>query len=142
LLARNYLSTGSQTPQQTIAAGMKLPLKDVRWQESGKTIVLALSTTCHYCTESAGFYKELVKQCKLQHVHTLAVLPQPLNESGSYLAATGVLVDEIRQSSMSDMQVAGTPTLILINSEGVVKNVWRGKLNAAGEKEVLGKLGS
>jgi hypothetical protein len=41
--------------RHTVAIGSKLPLRNVNWQGNGKSMVFALSTTCHFCTESAGF---------------------------------------------------------------------------------------
>jgi hypothetical protein len=36
--------------------------------------------------------------------------------------------------------VSGTPTLILVNNEGVASDVWSGKLPADTESKVLSKL--
>lgn len=56
------------------------------------------------------------------------------------LKRLGVLVDEIKQSSLSSINVGGTPTLILVNSEGVVIHTWEGKLQAQDEAEILRKM--
>ncbi|HLJ27546.1 MAG TPA: hypothetical protein VKY85_12620 [Candidatus Angelobacter sp.] len=140
LFLRNY--TKSQPGEHVISAGTKFALKGVDWQSNGKSVVLAISTTCHFCTESAGFYRVLVDQCKQQHVRTVAVLPQAAPEAKAYLQNEGVSVDEIRQSVLSDLEVSGTPTLLLIDKGGIVKSVWVGKLRSDEEKEVLAKLTS
>jgi peroxiredoxin len=140
IFVRNYTRKPITPP--TIALGAKFALKNESWQSSQKNIVLAVSTTCHFCTESAGFYRELVKQCKQQNVRTIAVLPQSTAEAESYLKNEGVVVDEIRQSTLSDLEISGTPTLVLVGGDGTVKKVWVGKLADDQEKEVLGKLGS
>ncbi len=136
---RNYMQRQSD-PQQTVALGSKFALKNVNWQASDKNLVFAVSTTCHYCTESAGFYRKLVEQCKQQHVHTVAVLPQPQAEAQAYLAGEGVNVDEIRQAPLSDLDIGGTPTLVLVDQVGVVKHVWLGKLPSATEEDVVTTL--
>jgi hypothetical protein len=69
----------------------------------------------------------------------LAVLPQPVEEGRRYLATLGVAVDEIKQSSLSSIDVRGTPTLMLVNSDGVVTDTWVGRLQAEQEAEVLSK---
>src|ERR1700727_592082 len=51
LFARNYMQRQAD-PQHTVALGSKFALKDVNWQSSEKNLVFAVSTTCHYCTES------------------------------------------------------------------------------------------
>ena len=84
LFARNYMQRQAD-PQHTVPLGSKFALKDVNWQSSEKNLVFAVSTTCHYCTESAGFYRKLVEECKQQHVRTIAVLPQSPVEAKAYL---------------------------------------------------------
>jgi len=138
--ARNYKSNQSKPHQ--IKTGVQFGLKDINWQGNGKSMVLVLSTTCHFCTESAGFYRELVGHCQRQHVRTVAVFPQPANAAQSYLADKGLAVDEIRESSLSDIEVSGTPTLLLIDKKGIVQSVWVGKLSEDRERDILAKLGS
>lgn len=136
---KNYRTNRTELRPQ-ISTGTHFALKDVNWQGSGKSVVLALSTTCHFCTESAGFYRELVQQCQKQHVQTIAVLPQSLNEAQAYLNSQGVSVDKVRQGSFPELKISGTPTLLLLDNEGIVKHVWLGKLPSDKEKEVLAEL--
>jgi hypothetical protein len=136
---RNYTQRQSD-PRHTVALGSKFALKNVNWQANGKNLVFAVSTTCHYCTESAGFYRKLVEECKQQHVHTVAVLPQPQAEAQAYLSGEGVDVDEIQRAPLSDLDIGGTPTLVLVNQSGVVKQVWQGKLPSEKEQDVVTKL--
>ena len=140
LFVRNYTHKQAD-PQHVIAVNTKFALKNVDWQANDKNLVFAVSTTCHYCTESAGFYRKLVEECKQQHVHTIAVLPQSPAEAQAYLNGEGVTVDEIRQSDLPTLEVSGTPTLLLIDRSGLVKHVWTGKLPVIKESEVTSTLG-
>ena len=126
----------------SIAVGTKFAITDVNWRGNGKTMVLALATTCHFCTESAGFYRELVQYCNSHNIPTVAVFPQTADEGRSYLTNEGVKVNDVRQASFSTIQVSGTPTLLLIDENGAVKRVWVGKLSPDEEKRVLSQLGS
>lgn len=139
IFARNYFRNPANS-QHTISPGARFALKDVNWQSNGKSLVLAVSTTCHFCTESAPFYRELVSKCKDQHVRTIAVLPQPISEAESYLKGEGVAVDDVRQGVLHDLEIGGTPTLLLVDSGGIVRNVWFGKLPSDKEREVLARL--
>jgi len=125
-----------------IAVGTKFAITDINWRGNGKTMVLALATTCHFCTESAGFYRELVQYCNSHNIPTVAVFPQTADEGRSYLTNEGVKVNDVRQASFSTIQVSGTPTLLLIDENGAVKQVWVGKLSPHDEKKVLSQLGS
>src|SRR5215472_11642474 len=139
LFVRNYAQRQND-PTRTVALGSKFALKNVNWQANNRNLVFAVSTTCHYCTESADFYRKLVEQCKQQHVHTVAVLPQSQAEAQAYLGGEGVSVDEIRQSPLSDLEIGGTPTLVLVDGTGIVKRVWLGKLPSTQEDDVVTTL--
>lgn len=134
--------TRSTEPHQIIPIGSKFEIKNVDWGTSRATVVLALSTTCHFCTESAPFYRELTRYAKDKHIRTIAVFPQPFPDAAAYLKNENVEVDEIRQSPLSAIQVSGTPTLLLIDLKGTVQGAWLGKLAAHSEKDLIAKLGS
>jgi hypothetical protein len=134
VFARNYLA--SKTSPATIAAGARLTGQPVNWHDSQKNVVLVLSTTCHFCKESSGFYRKLVEDCR-SHARTVAFFPQTPQEAQAYLNAEDVQVDEIKHADFQSLQVSGTPTLLLVDSKGIVQKVWLGKLSEAKEKEVL-----
>jgi len=136
---RNYMAEKSDQ-RHTIALGSRFALENINWEASRKNIVLALSTSCHFCNESAGFYRELVKECETHGVRTIAVLPQTVSEAQSYLTNEGVKVNEVRQAPLPSLEISGTPTLLLVNNEGKVERVWYGKLPPNDEKDVLAKL--
>ena len=135
VFARNYFSA-SKTSPATIAAGARLTGQPVNWQDSQKNVVLVLSTTCHFCKESSGFYRKLVEDCR-SHARTVAFFPQAPQEAQAYLKAEDVQVDEIKHADFQSLQIGGTPTLLLVDSKGIVQKVWLGKLSEAKEKEVL-----
>jgi Redoxin len=137
IVAVRHFRGGSNQPIPHIPVGAKFGLQGVNWQDNNKNLVLGLSTGCHFCTESAPFYRELVQYCKQEHVRTVAVFPQDNAAAEAYLKNEGVQVDEIRQAHLTDIGINGTPTLLLINDAGVVKDVWEGKLPGKSEKEVL-----
>jgi hypothetical protein len=136
---KNY-GTRSDHRTQSITFGTQLSLKDVKWNYHQNTIIFALSTSCHFCNESAPFYRDLVKKCAHEHVHTIAVLPQPMQEASSYLRGEGVSLDEIKSASLGTIQVSGTPTLILVDQYGKVQDAWIGKLSLEQEKQVFSRL--
>jgi hypothetical protein len=58
-----------------------------------------------------------------------------------YTKKLGLQFDEVRQASLSGLEINGTPTLLIIDNGGLVRNVWVGKLPTQTEKEVLAKAG-
>jgi Redoxin len=106
--------------------GKAISLPDTDWKKGDQTLVLVLSVGCGFCTESAPFYKELVQKRK-GNTRLLAVLPQPVEAGKKYLADLGINVDEVRQARVNSIGVRGTPTLLLVNKDGVVTSSWRGE---------------
>jgi hypothetical protein len=144
VLARNYLLP-KRAPQQSAAAsiqpGTKISLAGVDWKANGKTLVLALSTGCHFCTDSASFYQRVAQErAKANNIRLVAVFPESVSEGQKYLGNLGVTVDEVRQARLDSIGVSGTPTLIMTDGEGAVAESWRGKLPREKESEVFARL--
>jgi len=110
----------------------------VDWAKNHRTLVMAISTTCHFCKDSVPFYQKLTAAEK--EVKMIAVLPQPVTEAQQYLSGAGVRVDEVRQVPLNTLGVRGTPTLLLVNDLGVVTDVWVGRLQPDQEAQVLTAL--
>ncbi len=122
-------------------AGMniKQSLPGVDWAKNKRTLVLALSTQCHFCTESAPFYQSVQKE-RAKDLKLVAVLPQAVDEGRKYLEGQGVQVDDVKQAPLNAIGVIGTPTLLLVDGKGTVAQVWEGKLQADQEGGVLAVL--
>lgn len=144
VIQRYFFKTPSPKPvaQAQPQPGTKVSLPDFSWSDSSRTLVLALQKGCRYCTESAPFFKRLKEEVKGKNIKLVAALPGQVEESRSYLREIGLSDLEVRQSSLDNLQVAGTPTIILVNDKGEVVNYWVGKLPNSKEEEVVSKLNS
>ena len=123
-----------------VAAGTKINLPDVDWAKNGKTLLLALSTGCKFCSASAPFYQHLVSNAGSQRVKLIAVLPQNVEQAREYLKSLNVTIDDVKQASPPALGVIATPTLILVNNVGLVTDSWVGQLSADKEAEVFARL--
>jgi|SRR6267154_388398 len=133
--SRNFQSRLAAPPK-----GVKIKISGVEWSDSQRTVVLALSSYCHFCTASAGFYKRLQEVARTRGVPIVAVLPQPTDEARSYLENLGISIAVVRHAPLDSLSVSATPTLMMVNSEGVVTDSWIGQLSPKIEKEVISKL--
>jgi len=138
LLAKPTEQVIKRQPENRPAVEPTVSSLDIDWKQSKLTLVLALSTECHFCTESAPFYRQLIKE--RDGVRTVAVLPQEISESKKYLEHLGIKVNEVRQVSLSSIGIEGTPTLLLVDKGAAIKNTWRGKLSRLQESLVLDRL--
>ncbi len=139
-----FVPAGPSHPPPTVAAAtvgtnVKSRLPGVDWNKNGRTLVLAISTRCHFCTESVPFFRRLQKEAG-RSVRILAVLPQPVAEAEEYLKGQDVHVDQVRQADLGAIGIHGTPTMLLVNSGGAVTKVWTGKLQPKEQDQVLSVL--
>lgn len=92
----------------SVGTSLKRQLPGVDWSKNGRTLVLAISTQCHFCKDSTPFYRKLQEQVG-KSLRTVAVLPQPVAEAEQYLNGEGVHVDQVKQATMSGMGSGGRP---------------------------------
>ena len=111
---------------------------------SEKALVVALSPTCHFCNDSMPFYKQLMDKRNESNspVKVIAAVPQPAAKEAEEknLAEHGVQPDAVVHVDFAKIKVPGTPTLLLVDNQGKVLDVWVGKLDEAREREVLARL--
>jgi len=133
-------AVGNPTPPARIAAGDRLePIAGVDLTASPRTLVMAIQSSCHFCSESMAFYTELSRR-KGASTRLVVVAPDDPATAKQYVTSHGFSPDAIATSDLPGMKVAGTPTLLLVNPSGVIERVWMGKLTAAREKEVLAEV--
>lgn len=125
----------------TIKPGAKLTLSGVDLSKSDRNLLLVLSTSCRFCSESAPFYRRIIEtNSKNRRLNIIASFPQELTEVRKYLNENGIGVDEVIKSNPSEVPVKGTPTIILMDRNGVVLETWAGKLMPEIEDEVARRI--
>lgn len=119
-----------------LAAGTSIRLPGVQWPPSQDTLVLGISATCHFCKDSLPFYRQLAAQLQ-GRVNVVAVLPQEQNEADAFLQRAGVTGVKVVSQDLGKIGVYATPTLLLVDSTGKVKDSWVGELDADHQKKLL-----
>jgi thioredoxin-related protein len=135
-------TAANQPPRLEPKVGSKMEVRNVNWSGQPRTLILALQMGCHFCNESAPFYKRVIETVRNKNVKLVAVFPTEIEKSAAHLKDLGLTNIEVKQSSLGSLQVNGTPTLILTNDKGEVTDYWVGKLPADKETEVINKLNS
>lgn len=126
--------------QKPSIVGTKISINALDWSKHPKTIVLVLQKGCRFCTSSASFYQSLSNNLKNKNVGIVAVLPGDEEESKMYLSELGIPNTEIKQSTLESLQIRGTPTILIIDKNGLVLKSWIGKLPPDKELEVFNEL--
>lgn len=141
VLVKNYLlRPAAPVAPKGVAPGMMLNLQGVDWQGHPQTLVLALREGCRYCSSSAPFYQRVRQAALHNDVRVIAIAPHSADIARVYLKELQVPIDEVRQVDFAKMGIRATPTILLVNHDGVVTKVWTGELPTEGEQEVLRSL--
>jgi len=144
IFVKNYIlkPTNSTNNSDVVKLiGAKLPLSNVDWTKNNQTLLFVLQKDCRYCTDSAPFYQRIAGNEKIKSkTQFIAVFLHSISEGAEYLKQSSIPIGEIKEISLKDLGVRGTPTLLLVDFTGVVKNVWRGKIPASKENEVFNIL--
>jgi hypothetical protein len=126
------------TSMESPATGAKLSLPGVDWSLNRNNLLIALSTSCHFCSESAPFYQRILREAGRQSgVAAIAAFPQDKKESADFLDKYGIRVDQVVQCSPETIGIRGTPTLVIVDNHGIVKKTWIGRLTVQQESEVV-----
>lgn len=126
--------TPGNSPRSLVGTSVSLP--GVQLNQNHNTVLLAISTTCHFCQESVPFYKELSAATQ-EKVDLIAVLPQSLVESKTFLQKAGVSAKTLISADLNSIGIHGTPTILLLDPQGNVKQEWRGFQDVAGQKQII-----
>ena len=137
------LTSRSQLPAY-FKAGARFPVNGLDWSRSYQTLVIILEQSCALCSENAPFYR-LIEQNRHDPGRTrLAVLlgGDP-DKATAYLENLQLSFDQVKPVSLRELKpygLVGTPTAVLVNSEGIVTNLWSGSLTELQQSELLRAL--
>jgi hypothetical protein len=144
IVVRNHLWRSTYPPRSPAAMAEALRGKTIRvsglsFPRSRYSILLVISTDCHFCQESLPFYRSLSSDLQ-GNADLLAVLPQPQSKAAAYLRAANVDVAQIATALPSQLGVAGTPTMLLLDPNGKVQETWSGHLDESQQAQVRSRL--
>jgi thioredoxin-related protein len=153
VLVNNFLQN-RQAQQAQQAAGPRPPevkkgeqlaaLKGVVPAGANRALVVALQPGCHFCNESMPFYKRLIDERNKQgsDVKVIAAVgrEETKAEEQQKMAEAGVQPDGMVTLDFQQAKIAGTPTMLLVDNQGKVLNVWVGKVPEGDEDDVMEAL--
>jgi hypothetical protein len=127
-----------RSPRQVdgeVSVGSRVSLNGLSSSNSA-ALLLVVSPTCHFCVESADFYRRLLTALQGSPVRVTALLLNRTDEAPEYLKRLPVPVTHV-PGGVRQLRVRGTPTILLVDRNGIVQNVWVGKLPIEKENEVI-----
>jgi len=123
-----------------VKVGDQLPdLPAYKWNAHERTLVLALRSGCHFCEASMPFYRKLaqLEQSNQIGVHLVAVFPDDPTVVRQVVETQHLKLEVLPRFELAQVKVQATPTLMLVDEQGRVFEVWMGQLPAAEEAEVI-----
>jgi len=142
LLARNQFMPKNNASRGKSLVGTRISVEGVDWRRNRHSVLLVLSTGCHYCEESVPFYRVLSEEAQRRQVPVIVVFPEEVNEAEKYLASNRIVVTTIRQTPLYRLGVHGTPSVLWVDQDGMVQKEWYGMLASGEQQKVLNVLGS
>jgi len=130
-------SNGARGP--AITAGERLNVPTIDWEQNKKSLVFFLKKDCPYCTSSADFYRQLMDEATKRDVKCIAVLPNSPEDARKYLQYLELPFENIYTGPVEGSKIQGTPTIVFVDKNGIVKSVWIGA-QADREKEMRDTL--
>ena len=56
----------------------------------------------------------------------LAILPNSVEEGREYLRSLALPIENVQSGSLSSYKIPGTPSVLFVDHQGIVKSVWIG----------------
>jgi rhodanese-related sulfurtransferase len=139
ILIKKHFQDDSDSP--TIGPSARISIKGLDWSKSEQTLLLVMQEDCKYCAKSSRFYREIIEGLSGRNdVRVVAVFPESVSDSENYLSQLGLSINDRKEVSLLSLGIKEVPTLVLVNNNGVVNNVWIGQLPPKKEAEVITAL--
>ena len=101
---------------------------------------MALASDCPFCDQSTPFYRRLVDG-ESANAQIVVAAQSGDTAISRYLSEHDISPDGIVLVEPGVLPVMGTPTLLLVDDTGVVKDAWIGRLTPDREAEVIDRIG-
>ncbi|HEU4981323.1 MAG TPA: hypothetical protein VFT88_01470 [Acidobacteriaceae bacterium] len=124
---------------KTVPIGSTITLPGIHFSAQRNSLILGISTTCHFCQDSLPFYKRLVSELHGQ-MDIIAVLPQSQAEAEAFVKAGGLTGTQVISANLGKIGIYATPTLLLVDNKGKVKSAWVGELDSLRQQQIISAL--
>jgi hypothetical protein len=136
----HFLGDPSEVSPKTFQIPMLSPGYD--WSQRSYTAVVAIRDGCHFCEDSAPFYRHLVSMEQRGEIkaHIIFVLPDSESIGKLDIPENAVGTQVFYKVPLKSLGVTGTPTILLVNNSEQIVRVWRGELSQHEENRAISFL--
>ena len=118
---------------------------DIDYGSRELTVLVGLSPSCKYCTESMPAFRDLERRLRGSRgqIGLVAVGLRSADTISEYLAANGVTgfrsISVTRQSHLAPL-VSRTPSVVIIDRKGMVRATWPGLITTERLADIIGEI--
>lgn len=136
LIEQRFFSDNDSATPGLVGREVRLPGAD--WQSAPVSVLLQISSTCHFCNDSMPFYRKLMatRQASAAKIPVIVASADAVPVMQHHLVEQQVSVDKVLHSRLEGFD-AVTPTVYIVDSKGMIKRVFVGELDPSGQKELL-----
>jgi rhodanese-related sulfurtransferase/thioredoxin-related protein len=121
--------------------GKAFTIEGVDFSVSNQTLLLALDKDCRFCAQEVPFYQQIANSARAKGVKVIVAFQHDPQEGRKYLSDHQIDLSETMRLRFQNLKLAGTPTLVLLNSHGSQIGKWEGELPEPVHEYILGILG-
>jgi peroxiredoxin len=154
ILVATRLVVSRQSPSQRKNPGILVkgeslpaPLADRTFLRGAqRTLFMYLRSDCQFCASGVPFYQRLSHDVRLREsgrAQLALVTSDSADKAAEYVSQNNLSVLRtfaIAPQNLASLKLPGTPSLVLVDSDGVIKRVWIGALDDGHQAEVLDAL--
>lgn len=143
LVKKFFFNSAQETPNYQLSTNSSLRIAGINWADSNRTVLLAVSTECKYCSQDAGVYRRLAASLASESkTRLIAVFPERQQGEGeAYLKELEVPIREVLYVSLPSLGINSVPTLAILDQNGGVTDMWSGKFSPLEEQALNSRLG-
>lgn len=129
--------SGANPTPNGFRRGESLPRISDLTLRAPKTVILVLSTGCHYCQVSKPFYKSLLERTRgRSSVDMIALFPEGRQAASEFLSSSQLDLPVHAGVSLRQLRIQGTPAILVVDNTGKVIELWTGQLSSVSEERV------
>lgn len=140
LIDNHFLHPKLGSPPGVSLDGKRLDVEGLDWREGKTSLILAISSHCRYCIADAPFYKQITNEDQLSKVKVVVISADEAAPLQQFLQANSIRTDKVLLRPLTLIGVSSTPTLLVVDSGGVVRGTFIGALDAGGQAAVRDRL--
>ena len=110
---------------------------ELKLSDSRGTLLVGTASTCKFCTASMPFYSKLFTLASTKGVRVVAFTLEDVEQNRDYFLKHSVTPDKVVSATANGITLSATPTLVLVQPNGMVVRAWTGQLNRSQEEEVI-----